>query len=76
MTKTASKAIKAARLAVSAERIGSESEATQAARTAGELARRAGLSLDELDVAVGSFCASALSWSTAVDAWYDARVAV
>lgn len=74
MTARASKAVKAARLAVSAERIGSELEATQAARIAGELARRAGLSLDQLDVAVGGFCHSALSWCVAVDAWYDAQL--
>lgn len=74
MSKTACKAIKAARLAVSADRIGSEFEATQAARTAGELARRAGLSLDELDAAVGSMCQSSLAWCVAVDAWYGAQL--
>ncbi len=77
-TNRADKAIKAGRLAISAERIGSEDEAIAAALRCGTLAAAAGADLDTVWAALTAdgIAAASLTWSTVVDAWYDAQPAV
>lgn len=70
------KAVKAARLAAGEAALGHDEAAQAQGRIAGELAARAGMTLAELNAAVGPLLhapVAAPAWDAVVDGWYDAQ---